>query len=111
MPYFALFYDVVDDFASRRSPFRPNHLRHVQEAHDRGELILAGAFANPCDRALLVFRGEDRRIAEAFAERDPYVVQGLVSRWHVRDWTQVIATEQGEHAPVMRRTSGSAASG
>jgi hypothetical protein len=27
MKYFALFYDVVNDFVSRRSPFREEHLR------------------------------------------------------------------------------------
>ena len=43
MAYFALFYDVVDDFAARRSPFRAEHLRLAQEAHRRGELVLAGA--------------------------------------------------------------------
>ena len=103
MPYFALFYEVVEDFASRRLPFRPNHLQHVQQAHDRGELLLAGAFADPCDTALLVFRGDQRRVAEEFAARDPYVTGGLVSRWYVRDWTQVIATEPGEQALVARR--------
>jgi uncharacterized protein YciI len=103
MAYFVLFYDVVDNFPEKRAPFRPDHLRHVQEAVDRGELLLAGALDRPCDGALLIFRGDDRRVAEAFAERDPYVVQRLVSRWRVREWNQVIATQPGERAPVTRQ--------
>jgi uncharacterized protein len=103
MPYFALFYDVVDDFPAKRTPFRAEHLRLVQEAHDRGELLLGGALAEPVDRALLVFRATDRSVPEAFARRDPYVVQGLVTRWSVRPWTQVIATQPDEDAPVRRR--------
>ena len=103
MPYFVLFYETVQEYVERRPPFRPSHLELVQEAHDRGELLLAGALADPADRALLVFRGPDRSIAEDFARRDPYVTNGLVARWEVREWTQVIATRPGEDLPVSRQ--------
>jgi uncharacterized protein YciI len=84
MSYLVLFYEVVDNFPAKWTPFRAEHLRLVQEAHDRGELRLGGALAEPVDRALLVFRTTDRSVPEAFARRDPYVVQGLVARWSVR---------------------------
>jgi uncharacterized protein YciI len=96
MPYFALFYDVVEGFPERRTPFRPEHLRLVSEAHARGELVLAGALTDPIDGALLVFRADDRRVAEEFARRDPYVLNGLVTRWRVRGWN--VVTES--HAPT-----------
>lgn len=99
MPYFALFYDVVEDFTNRRMPFRPDHLQHVQDAHRRGELLLAGALLEPVS-ALLVFRAGDASVAADFAARDPYVVQGLVTSWHVRPYMQVIATQPGEAALV-----------
>jgi hypothetical protein len=51
---------------------------------------MGGAFADPADRALLVFRAEDRSVAEFFARNDPYVINGLVKRWEVRPWTVVI---------------------
>jgi uncharacterized protein YciI len=90
MPYFALFYDVVDDFPARRTPFREEHLRLAREAHARGEVLLAGALADPPDRALVVFRADDKSVAEAFASKDPYVVNGLVKHWVVRPWNVVI---------------------
>lgn len=93
MKYFALFYDVVDDFVSRRSAYREEHLRLVREAHQRGELLLAGALADPADRALLVFRAADRSIVEEFARNDPYVTNGLVTRWEVRPWSVVIGDD------------------
>jgi uncharacterized protein YciI len=96
MPYFALFYDVVEGFPERRTPFRPEHLRLVSEAHARGELVLAGALTDPIDGALLVFRADDRRVAEEFARRDPYVLNGLVTRWRVRGWNVVTQS----HAPM-----------
>lgn len=90
MNYYALFYDVVDDFVARRAPCRDEHLRLAREAHRRGELLLAGALADPADRALLVFRASDRGVVEAFARNDPYVTCELVTRWEVRPWTVVI---------------------
>jgi uncharacterized protein len=93
MAYYALFYDVVDNFIARRAPYREEHLRLAREAHASGELVLGGALADPADRALLVFRAADRSIVEEFARRDPYVKNGLVARWEVRLWTVVIGDE------------------
>jgi len=99
MQYFALFYDVVDDFVRRRAPYREEHLRLAREAHRRGELLLAGAFSDPADRALLVFRAPHRAVAEDFARNDPYVTHGLVVRWEVRAWTVVIGAQPTEALP------------
>lgn len=95
MPYYALFYDVVADFVTRRAAYREEHLRLAREAHRRGELLLAGALADPADRALLVFRASDRSVAEEFARNDPYVARGLVTRWEVRPWAVVIGEGPG----------------
>ncbi len=91
--YYALFYYVVDDFVSRRSPYRDEHLRLAREANRRGELLLAGALSDPADRALLVFRAPERSVVEGFARSDPYVTNGLVTRWEVRSWAVVIGNE------------------
>ena len=93
MNYFALFYHVVDDFLTRRSEHRAEHLGLAREAHARGELVLAGALHDPPDQALLVFRAPDRTAAENFARSDPYVTSGLVRRWEVRPWAVVIGDE------------------
>lgn len=90
MDYFALIYDVVDDYVARRAIFREEHLALAKAAHERGELVLAGAFSDPVDGALLIFRARDRSVVEDFARRDPYVTNGLVTRWEVRPWTVVI---------------------
>lgn len=93
MKYFVLFYDVVDDYITRRAQYREEHLRLARESHERGELRLAGALSDPADRALLVFHAEDASVAEEFAWKDPYVRYGLVRRWEVRPWTVVIGGE------------------
>jgi uncharacterized protein YciI len=94
-----LFYDVVDDFVGRRAPYRDAHLHLVEEAHRRGEIVLAGALGTPPDRALIIFRAGDSSIAEAFARADPYVVNGLVTRWDVQLWAVVVGNEPAEGDP------------
>jgi uncharacterized protein YciI len=98
MPYFALTYEVVDDFISKRTPFRPSHLKEVREAHARGELVMAGALGDPAG-ALLVFRAADKSTAENFANADPYVKEGLVKTWTVRPWTVVVGHDPAETPP------------
>jgi uncharacterized protein YciI len=98
MPYFVLQYEVNDDFPQKRTPFRPAHLNEVRAAHARGELLMAGALADPPE-ALLIFRGADRTAAENFAKADPYVKEGLVKRWTVRQWTVVVGQDPAETPP------------
>ncbi len=89
MPHYLLFYEVGPDYVERRAAYREAHLKGAWEASDKGELVLAGVLTEPLDRALLLFTGDSPRIAEQFAERDPYVVNGLVNRWYVREWKTV----------------------
>jgi uncharacterized protein YciI len=98
MKYYAMFYYVVDDFVARRAEYREEHLRLVREAHRRGELLLAGAFTDPADRALLVFRAAERSVAEDFVGKDPYVTRGLVTRWEVRSWAVVIGDDPSDES-------------
>ena len=88
--HYLLFYEVVDKYAERRAPFRAAHLAYAKQALERGELVLGGAFANPIDGTVLLFKGSSPAVAETFANGDPYVVNGLVTRWRVREWTTVI---------------------
>lgn len=88
--HFLLIYDFVPDYLERRPAHRSDHLRLAWEAQQRGELLLAGALAEPVDGAILLFQGENDGAARAFAERDPYVRAGLVRHWSVRPWTTVV---------------------
>ena len=88
--HWILFYDVVDDYVERRQPFRADHLAKARAAHEAGDLVMAGALADPPDGAVLVFRGDSPDAAEEFARADPYVKEGIVRQWRVRRWTVVV---------------------
>ena len=94
--HYILFYDYVPDYMERRGEFRDEHVALVGKAIDRGELFLGGAFANPADGAAIVFKADTPEVAEAFAEADPYVLNGLVTSWRVREWTTVVGRD-AEH--------------
>ena len=87
--HLVLEYSLADDYLERRAALREEHLALAQAAHERGELLLAGALPDPFDRALLVWTAE-REVVERFVEEDPYVVKGLVTSWTIRPWNVVI---------------------
>ena len=82
-------YALADDYLERRAALREDHLALLRAAHERGELLMAGALPDPYDRALLVWTAP-REVVERFVESDPYVVHGLVTAWTVRPWNVVI---------------------
>jgi uncharacterized protein len=91
--HYLLFYEAGADYAERRKPFRSAHLQHARAAAERGELVLGGALADPVDGAVILFRGDAPATAEQFAKGDPYVVNGVVKRWYVREWTTVVGAD------------------
>jgi uncharacterized protein len=91
--HYLLLYDFAPDYLERRSAFRSEHLRLAWQAQRRGELILAGALAEPADGGVLLFGGDSPSLAEQFAATDPYVKNGLVTRWRVRQWNTVVGEQ------------------
>lgn len=97
--HFLLFYTYVPDVLEKRPQFRGAHLKHARAAHERGELRLAGAFAEPVDGAALFFSAPTKAVVEDFARADPYVTGGLVTRWVVREWTTVVGDNPAHPLP------------
>ncbi len=88
--HYLLFYDLAEDYLQRRAPLRDAHLGLAWRTAEAGELVLAGALAEPADSAVFLFEGSGPEVAERFAEADPYVEHGLVTSWRVRPWTTVV---------------------
>lgn len=88
--HYLLIYQTAPDYLTRRGEFRQAHLSLAWEYARRGELLLGGAAGEPPDSAILLFQGEDASAAEAFAQADPYVRNGLISNWTVKPWNTVV---------------------
>jgi uncharacterized protein YciI len=91
--HYLLMYDLAPDYLERRGEFRDEHLTLAWEAEERGEIVIAGALADPADQAVLLFTGDSPAAAERFARADPYVIHGLVQAWRVRPWTTVVGKD------------------
>lgn len=98
--HYLMFYDLVPDYLERRGEFRDAHLALAREAVARGELVLAGALAEPADQAVLLFNTDSPAVPAAFAEADPYVRAGLVTAWRVRPWTTVVGEQAAHPVPA-----------
>ena len=91
--HYLLIYELSPDYLERRGEFRNEHLKLGWEAQQRGELVLAGPLVEPADRAVLLFSGASPEAAGRFAKGDPYVLNGLVREWRVREWNTVIGDD------------------
>jgi uncharacterized protein YciI len=87
--HYLLFYDYVENAVERRAPYREKHIELARKAHEGGELVMAGAYADPVDGAVFVFRADDPSVVDSFVRADPYVANGIVTGWRVRPWTVV----------------------
>lgn len=90
MNHYLLVYDVAPDYIERRKAFRDAHLEKAWTSQSAGHLVLGGALEDPLDSAVLLFRAPSPDVVEEFARQDPYVLNGVVTRWRVRKWSTVV---------------------
>ncbi len=84
---YVLFYESADDVATKAPPVFPAHRARLQAYKAQGELLLVGTFADPqADGSMAVFA--TREGAEAFAAGDPFVIEGVVRSWTVKEWRE-----------------------
>jgi uncharacterized protein YciI len=94
MKHFLLIYEYVPDYMERRTAYRPQHFELAKAAVARGDLFLAGACTDEGQPlGVLVFTANDRALVEDFARADPYVLNGIVTSWSVREWTTVMGKD------------------
>jgi uncharacterized protein YciI len=85
---YVLFYTSGDREQAMRH--FPAHRLQLNAFHERGVLLMTGAFTDPQDGgAMGIFT--TREAAEEFVRDDPFVVNGAVTGWHIREWNEVLA--------------------
>jgi uncharacterized protein len=86
---YVLFYDGAVDMDRARAVF-PAHRAKWQEFVARGDLLMIGPFADPRLGAMGVFA--KREAAEEFVRVDPFILEGVVKKWEVREWREAITS-------------------
>ena len=65
----------------------PAHRARLDAFHARGVLLWVGPFAKPEQGAMGVFTTADA--AEEFMQGDPFMTNGIVKTWSVREWREI----------------------
>ncbi len=88
-PVFVLLYDSADDIAAKAPPVFPAHKARLDDFRARGELLMVGTFGDPqAEGSMAIFRSKQG--AQEFAAGDPFVLQGVVRSWQIRQWNEVL---------------------
>jgi uncharacterized protein YciI len=86
---YVLFYESSGDVREKTPQHFPAHRALWNEFRSRGTLLMVGPFADPAEGAMAIFTTDEA--AREFAAADPFVLNGVVARWYVREWNEAIA--------------------
>lgn len=86
---YLLFYEPVENVLAKAPAHLPAHSARLDDFHARGALLMVGTFANPQEGSMSIFT--TRAAAEEFVEGDPFVLNGVIRNWQIREWDEVLA--------------------
>ncbi len=87
---FVLLYESADDVMEKAPAHYPAHSARLDEFHRDGTLLMVGAFGDPqSEGSMAIFT--TREAAEAFIAEDPFVLNGVVRGWQIREWHEALA--------------------
>jgi uncharacterized protein len=81
-------YTSAADVRSKAPAHFPAHRARLDEFHERGELLLVGTFADPQEQGSMAIFAT-REAAEAFVAGDPFVIEGVVAAYEIRQWDEI----------------------
>ena len=82
---YVLFYESAEDVLTKAPIHYEAHAARLGEFQARGDLLMVGPFGDPQEQgSMSIF--SSRRAAEEFVAGDPFVLNGVVSGWEIRDW-------------------------
>ncbi|HLH62355.1 MAG TPA: YciI family protein [Ktedonobacteraceae bacterium] len=94
--YYAVFavtlYESFDDALARAPELIAAHIARSKELHARGTLLMSGAFLdNPQEALSTMGILTTREAAEEYIKGDPFVLNGMVKTWYIREWANMFA--------------------
>ena len=88
---YVLYYESSPDVLQKAPLHIVAHRERWAEFAKAGTLLMVGPFADPAHGAMGVFT--TREAAEEFAKGDPFVLNGVVARWAIREWMEALVPE------------------
>ena len=90
--FFVISCPSIEDVKAKAPDALAAHLQRSKQWQEQGDLFMAGAFLDNPDEPLTTMGIlRSREAAEEFAEGDPFVVNGMVTNWYIREWANILA--------------------
>lgn len=93
--YYVLFsitsFKSIDEVKSKAAQPLMAHIARSKELYAQGKMLMAGAFLDADDQPLTtmgIFASKED--AEAYAAGDPFIVNGMVTKWYIRGWANIL---------------------
>ena len=86
---YVLFYESPEDLdLDAIREHYADHRATWARYQENGTLVAIGPFSDPREGAMSVFTTKDA--AEEFATSDPFVRNGLVAHWYIKEWDEAL---------------------
>jgi uncharacterized protein YciI len=85
---YVVLYEAVDDFLPKAQANFEEHQAWYMQFAERGELLMVGPYADGGGDAMSIFT--TREAAEAFVAGDPFVRNGVVANYRIREWREAL---------------------
>jgi len=86
---YVMFYELSPDGLTKVQANFPAHQSRLMEFHQKGTLLMAGPYGNPPIGAIGIFTS--REAAEDFISGDPFVLNGVVGKHGIHQWSEALA--------------------
>ena len=84
---YVVLYESADDVLAKAPVHFAAHSARGQDFHQRGLLVAYGPFGDPQEQgSMAIFT--TREAAEEFVRGDPFVLNGVVRDWEIREWDE-----------------------
>lgn len=85
-------YKNFEDAKTKTPELIAAHLARSKELHQQGTLLMSGAFLNNAEEPLSTMAVlTSRAAAEDYIHGDPFFINGMISKWHIREWANMFA--------------------
>jgi uncharacterized protein YciI len=91
MSKFVVFYESADNVRAKAPAHFPAHVARWKQFADQGTLLMIGTFANAQEQgSMAIF--STKEAAEEFVRNDPFVLNGVVKGWEIREWNEALVS-------------------
>lgn len=100
--YYVAFFVIsgtsIEDVRASAPEALAAHLKRSKELQQQGNLLMAGALLHDTPDEPLMTMGvfPSRDAAEAYAAGDPFVLNGMVTNWYIREWANILVEPKAQ---------------